>query len=497
MVKSILIFLTSAISATVWAQAPAPATSSAAKVITLNQKTVAELVLKQGYVTKEVNLSFQRLRLDPVKALAAYDWNAVIESGFEKDKSASVLTSSSQSIATYDRYQTKATLTKPFTTGTTLGLELSRLSQKVEFDTLPSSVPPTEQTLDSAGILLEQALLGNFFGVADRAIVNAAELTYMASEITRADELENAVLHALRKFWQSYVAQESFREAVNSRDRYQKLVDAVKRKTSLGYSNPGDLPQVQAEFETREQAVKKTSYEYLKSTEDLLTMLALDAGTEIKFEIPKEIPPVPKLPAKKVEDLRSIRSQKLKVEAAEETLTAANSDSYPTLNFVGRAYTSGVDETAEGSFSDLSSGSRPKYYVGLRFQYNFGSGIQEETIIYNRLNRDLQNSILSRQLQETTDLGIQTERRVQALYAITLSSQKQRQYLERASQELNRSYAQGRTDISILITAMNKFFDSEVTYLRALGDYAISLNEWAAVRDELIPDDTSVAEYKE
>lgn len=495
MVKSIITLLTATISASAWAQAPAPtAISSSKKTITLNQKTVAELVLKQGYKTKEVNLEFQRLRLDPIRALSAYDWKVLIESGFEKDKSASLLTGTSQSVATYDRYQTKASLSKPFTTGTTLGLELSRLSQKVEWDTLPAQVPPSEQTLDSAGVTLEQALLGNFFGVADRGIVNAAEKNYQASEITRADELEGAVLESLRQFWDSYVAQESFREAVNSRDRYQKLVDAVRRKTSLGYSNPGDLPQVQAEFETREQRVKTTSSEYLKSTENLLTMLALDSDTEIKFEIPTEIPPVPKLPAKKVEDLRAIRSQKLRVEAAEESLKAANSSSYPTLSLVGRAYTSGVDETAEGSFSDLSSGNRPKYYVGLKFQYNFGSGLQEETIVNNRLNRDLQTSILSRRLQETMDIETQTERRVQSLYAITLSSQRQKQFRERASQELNRSYAQGRTDISILITAMNNFFDAEVNYLRALGDYAIALNEWASVRDELIPDDAPNAQ---
>lgn len=497
MVKSLLTLLTATISTSALAQTPATTPASAAKkTITLNQKSVAELVLKQGYKTKEVNLEFQRYRLDPVKVLANYDWKALVESGFEKDKQASLLTGTSQSIATYDRYQTKASLTKPFTTGTTLGLELSRLSQKVEFDTLPAQVPPNEQTLDIAGITLEQSLLGNFFGVADRGTVNAAELNYKASEITRADKLEDAVLEALRQFWDSYVAQESFREAVNSRDRYQKLVDAVKRKTSLGYSNPGDLPQVQAEFETREQKVKTTSLDYLKNTENLLTLLALDSDTEIRFEIPTEIPPVPKLPAKKVEELRAIRSQKLKVEAAEQSLKAANSSSYPTLNFVGKAYTSGVDETAEGSFSDLSSGNRPKYYVGLKFQYNFGSGLQEETIINNRLNRDLQNSILSRQLQENTDIETQTERRVQSQYAITLSSLRQKQFREKASQELNRSYAQGRTDISILITAMNNFFDAEVLYLRALGDYAISLNEWASVRDELIPDDAPNAEYK-
>jgi outer membrane protein TolC len=517
MVKTVITLLTATISATAFAQTPkatpkakakpaavatpaptpAPVVKQATKSITLSQKTVAELILKQGYKTKETNYTYEMLRKNMTDVLRKYDWQLDIASGFEKDKSASMLTTTNQTFATYDRYTTTASLNKPFTTGTTLGIALNRLSQSVEWNTTPANPPPSEQTLDSAGITLEQALLGNFFGVADRGIVNNAELTYQASEIARADELENQVLAGLRQFWLSYVAQESFREAVNSRDRYQKLVDAVKRKTSLGYSNPGDLPQVQAEFEGREQKVKTTSYEYLKSMEDLLTMLAIDPTTEIKFEIPSTIPPVPKLAPKKVEELRAIRSQKLRVDAAEENLSAQNSLAYPTLNFVGKAYTSGQGDSAGDSFSDLASGSYPKYYVGLRLAYNFGSGSQSENIVNAKLNRDLQSTVLTRQTQETTDTEGQTERRVQSLYDITLSSQRQKDFRERASQELNRSYSQGRTDISILITAMNNFFDSEVTYLRALGDYAISLNEWASVRDELIPDNAPTTDYKE
>ena len=37
---------------------------------------------------------------------------------------------------------------------------------------------------------------------------------------------------------------------------------------------------------------------------------------------------------------------------------------------------------------------------------------------------------------------------------------------------------------------MNNFFDSEIQYSQAVGNYATALNEWAAVRDELIPDDS-------
>lgn len=473
------------------------ASAQARKEITLTQKDVAELVLKQGYTTKEVNLKYQQFRLAPALVLSAYDWTLDVESGFEYDKSSSLLTSANPVDAKYERYRTTASLRKPFTTGTTLGVELNRLSQKVDFDGVVSNPPPGEQTLDSAGLLLEQALLGNFFGVADRGTVNAAELTYEAETINRANELEEVVLDAIRQFWNTYVAQENFKESVASRDRYKKLVDAVKRKTSLGYSNPGDLPQVQAEYETREQRVKISSREYLNNLESLLTLLSLEPGTEVRFQIPSTIPTVPILPLKNVEELRSVRSQKLKVKAAEESLTAAESLSYPTLDFVGKVYTTGVDESSEGSYSDVVSGTRPRYYMGLRFNYYFGSDIQNEQIINKKLGKDLESTRLSRQLLEAVDAEVQAQRQVQSTYAVVQSTLKEKGYREKAAQELNRSYNQGRTDISILITALNNYFDSEIFHMRALGNYAIALNEWAASRDELIPDDSPSATNKD
>lgn len=484
MVKLLFVLLSSTAVTTAWAQTPA-------KEITLSQRTVAELVLKQGTKTQEVNLKYQQFRLGPAQALAAYDWRLSAESGFEYDKSVALLTSFTQNNNKYERYKTAVSLQKPFTTGTLLGLELNRLSQKADYDAFIANPPPSQQTLDSVGLTLEQSLLGNFFGASDRATVNAAELTYRANNVIRANELEDVVLQSIRLFWNAYVSQENFKEAVNSRDRYKKLVDAVKKKTSLGYSNPGDLPQVQAEFETREQKVKSTSNEYLANLENLLTLLNLDPATEVKFEVPKQIPEVPKLTEKNTDELREVQSQKLKVQAAKETLTSVESAGYPVLNFVGKIYSTGVDEAPGNSYSELVSGTRPKYYAGLKFQFSFGADLQNETIINRKMTKELEEARLSRQLLEAKDREIQAQRKVHATYAIALSAEKQKGFREKASQELNRSYTQGRTDISLLITALNNFFDSEVQYSRAVGEYAIALNEWAATRDELIPDGDS------
>jgi outer membrane protein TolC len=504
MVKLLALLLSTTLSTTAIAapakKTPAPVvTPSAApvvsnrKVITLSQKQAAELVLQQGLRTKEVNLKYQTYQLAPVETLSIYDWQLSAASGFEKDKTIGLLnTGTTETQSEYERYRTTLGMAKFFTTGTYLNLDLSRLSQQVDLDAGITNPPPTEQTLDIATLTLEQSLLANFMGRADRSLVASSELNYQASEILRANELEDVVLEVIRQFWATYVSEENFKETVAARDRYKTLVDAVRRKTSLGYSVPGDLPQIQAEFEGREQNVKVASTNYLKDVDTLITLLSLEPGTEIKFNVPSEIPAVPKLAPKDPEKLRLVRSQKLYADAADARLRYYQSSSYPTLNFVGKLASTGRDEDSEGSYSELTAGNRPFYYMGLRFAYNFGSDVQNERVINAKLNKDLVNTQLSRQLLEVNDLEAQAERKAQAAYAVAVSAEKQKGFRDKAARELQKTYNQGRTDISILITALNNFFNSEVVYQTALGSYHTALNEWAAIRDELISDDRAI-----
>lgn len=451
----------------------------------LSQKDVAELVLKQGVSSKEVTYRYEQSRFDLIKAESATDWKLLLESGYEKDNSVSL---NSQVDATYDRYISKASVSKSFLTGTALTFELGRTSQKTGY--VSTTIEP-ELTADIYTLTLEQALWGNL-APGDQALnpaaVRQAEYNYRSTLSLRANELEDVVLEALRQFWNAYVAQENFRQSLAARDRYEKLVAAVRRKTSLGYANPGELSQVQAEFEGQEQSVKKASLDYLKTLDTLLTTLSLPPGTEISFSIPKDLPPVPKLQGKPVEELRAVKSQELKVRAAEEGLKAADKRGQPSLNLVARAIGTGADDTAEGSYSELTGGAHPKYYAGVKFQYNFGSGLIDEDVRAKRAARSLEEVRLQRTRDEERDRAADVERKVGTTYSVAISARRQSEFRERAAQELNRTYTQGRTDIQNLTRALNDLFTSQVTMIRALGDYHIALNEWAAVRDELIPD---------
>ncbi|HWU43425.1 MAG TPA: hypothetical protein VN132_08305, partial [Bdellovibrio sp.] len=102
-----------------------PATAISPKSIVLSQKTVAELALSQGYRANQVNLQYQTYRLALAQTLSFYDWVLGADTGYKYDKSVGVLATGNSLLDNkYEQYITDFTITKPFTTGTLLGVSV-------------------------------------------------------------------------------------------------------------------------------------------------------------------------------------------------------------------------------------------------------------------------------------------------------------------------------------------------------------------------------------
>lgn len=470
-----------------------------ADAVKITPQKVSELLLEQGLKTKEINLQFLQTKLKPAEVAARYDWNLSFEGGYEDDRSQFFYPIPSIPNSSYKRYYTDLTLKKPFSTGTTVGLSYDRISQSMNTNFVQPGLPPAWtlplQTQDVLGFTLEQSLLSNFLGNADRANLESAELGYQAAEILRADGLQKLVLQALRQFWNSYVAQETLKESIASRDRYKDLIAQVRRKTAEGYANAGELSQAEAEYESQEQKVKENSTNFISDLEDLISLLNLPQATNLEFIASDSVPELPKMGSVDIEGLRPVQAQVLKVSAANQALKATSSSSYPDLSLIGRAYTTGYDQTADGSLSAMSAGSHPKYYIGVKFAYHFGSDIQNEDVSNKKASKELEETRLARQKMEQRDQLSQAEIKAQSKYAVVQSADRQRVLRDKTVKELRRTYLLGRTDIRLLIDAINSQFESQVNFWRSIGDYQIALNEWAALRDELIPK-TKIDQYR-
>ncbi len=451
----------------------------------LTQQKVAEMVLKESFQSDEIQKTSDLSIYSVALAKSLYDWNFSLESYYENTQFQNFARTANPKD---ENYKTSVLVTKPLMSGTLLGLDISRTQIQSTFSATSTASFPANQTLDVAGITIEQSLLRNFFGRSFRAEVASAEKLDQSKRVLKTDLLQTLVLETVQLFWNAFVSQENFEEALNSRERTEKLAEVVRKKSSLGYTNPGELPQVLAELEVRNQTVKSESANYLGLLSQLKTKLRIPEATAVKLVTSTEIPELPQLSPTSIEDLRSIKSLKSKLESSDLSLVSSKSKAYPDLSLVGKYYTSGIGSTTTDSFQELSSQTRPKYYVGVKLAYRFGSDLQGQEIYNKKLQRDIDESTLSRTRLEMKDQIQNAERRMQSTYAIVSSSKKQVVLREEAAREIQKAYNQGRTDIKILIDVLNSFFAAEVQYSKAVGDYQIALNNLAALRDELIPE---------
>lgn len=455
--------------------------------VRLKQSDVAELMLKQSDRATEANLKSELPRVEIARTLKDFDWNLKAQTGYERSRFESL---SGFGNIEDQILRSEVGLTKRWITGTTTGLTWLRNSYRSQYNPLSPSFTslPAEQTQDIFGLNIEQALWKNSFGKADRRKVNASELELDAALITRAQDLQTAVLDGLRAYWKTYIAQENLRQAMKSIERYESLVSTVRRKSGLGYSAPGELAQVQAELEMRRQTAKAASSTYLRESDSLTELLRLPQHSELEFDISLEITTPPVLKGLELEKLRALKAQNLKVEATEARLQASQSEENIGVALVGQVYGSGIEEKASDSVGEALSGSRPKYYVGVKIEHNFGSGVQKEESVNRKVLNELERLRLERLRLQAQYQLLDDERQTKTIYAQAVSAREQMSLREKAYSEINRAYTQGRTDINFVVEALNRLFESEVAFSRALGDYQIALATWAARRDELIPD---------
>lgn len=465
----------------------APTTSKTSKpVVALDQMSVAQKALEISNKSKEAWFTAELAELTLTNANAAFDSLLTVESGYENSRMQSLTNSS------LDRTQTattKASLKKSLITGTILGVEYNHNAYKYDYNLNTTTSLPYQQTQDSAGVTLEQALWYDSFGTADRAQVRAAEATVQASRIGRFVDQQNVVLDSVKLFWKAYVAQENFKAALSSRERYEKLVEAVRKKHNLGYDAPGELSQVQAELEIRYQNVKQTGDAFLSVANELITLLKLEPNTDLEFKAPESLPTLPlmsELKDNEIEELRVLRKQKQMLTQAENSLTASESKSWPVFNLVGKYYTSGLETQSPDANNDLWSSAYPKYYYGVKFVYSFGSGASSADVDNKKTQVRLEQSKLDRIRLETFDALQNAKRRVLATHMVAESTLRQRDFREKAALELQKAYNQGRIDINQLVTNLNSFFDAQVAYSKAVGDYQTALQEWSAANDRLV-----------
>jgi outer membrane protein TolC len=458
---------------------------SEAAVIKLTPQEVADRVIKKSYIGQETSLSADLAKLNYIRQLQVFDWSFSAETNREESRFEPF--NGSPFSTGQDVLQTNFNLKKNLTTGTTVTFDFTRTSTLYDLPT--NSILPPSVNVWTSTVGFSQSLWRNYFGANWRKNLEAQAKLYESAKLQRLEDLENLILQGIQRYWAVVTAEASYKEAIETRNRFKTLLANVKRKQSMGFANPGELALVQAELEAREQGIYRAEIAFRELKEAFITFLALDvkdvSDVELVFDA-NLVPAPPKLVQFDINNIRPIKIAAQRLESARALCEAASANRGAELALIGQYGLAGVDRNSEVARKEWLSAERPRAYVGIKFQWDFGSDWREEEFKNRSIAYEQENLRWTRLLREIHDAKNNLERRLLANYELTKSLLRQKQFRKNAVDELSRSYQLGRIEIRSLIDAINATFANEIEYLKSVGEYQTSLAELLAFRDELI-----------
>jgi outer membrane protein TolC len=463
-------------------------TFSAEALVKLNPSLVTEHLVQKSSLARELSLNSDLARIAYIRQLQLFDWNFTAETSHEESRFRPF--NGLPFNTGQDLTQTTFGLQKNLLTGTTVTFNFAKTL--TEFELVSNSILPPSVNVWTSTIGFSQSLWRNYFGQAWKSELEAQEISYKATQLQKFEDLENLILQGIQRYWALVVSQATYKEAMETRNRYKTLLANVKRRQSVGFANPGELSLVQAELEAREQGIYRSQMVYEELKDSFLTFLSWEADSSVKkeivFEFESQLDKIPaSLVPRSLDSLRPIQIASTRLKAADLLKQAAYANQGPEISLVGQYGVAGVHRHSEPAFQEWFQAERPRAFIGLRLQWDFGSDWRGEDFKNRSLGYEQENLRWTRLLREFQDQQENLQRKVLSHLDMTKSLLRQKQFRKKAVEELSQSYQLGRIEIRTLIDTINSAFANEIEYLRSLGEYQTSLAEWQAFHDQLIP----------
>ena len=169
-------------------------------------------------------------------------------------------------------------------------------------------------------------------------------------------------------------------------------------------------------------------------------------------------------------------------------LNTAKNSALPVLDLDFSWSSIGVEQSADKAFTEMTSVTKPNYYVGLTLQFYLDSSSNGADISDKKIrlqDSELSYNFLKSRLKSEVDSKYNY---VSSSYKIVESTKKMLDHRLKALKQMKTAYNQGRLDIDILIQAYRDQFSAQVAHIQAIAQYYVNLHDYAASKDELISD---------
>ncbi len=352
--------------------------------------------------------------------------------------------------------------------------------------TPPSLTSPSSFYFNKFSFQMEQSLLRNFFGREDRLKIKEVHSRYKSIVLSRKEDTKKLILSAAQNFWNAYTAYTSWRQAQLQTKYYKKLVILAKRKKSLGHIMPGELPQIQSQYE-RALKFQNTTHTQWKNSSLLLQSFLQIESSKIQFKKPKHL----LMPSFKEYDSNSFNAVQVARHHYDSVTANIQSKKYyylPYLKFKAQADYSGQDpRSMKQAFEQAKIGNQKFYTLGLELVYPIPttiSGLRTfRSLKYKQKEYDLELLQTKEKIKNQLQILWNTVKNSQSAMKTAIHVT---QLQNQALREIQKSYEQGRLSINDLISAQDRKIQVELEKIKSQKDYDLAVIQYLSLTDQLI-----------
>ncbi|MCZ0931866.1 MAG: TolC family protein, partial [Oligoflexia bacterium] len=217
------------------------------------------------------------------------------------------------------------------------------------------------------------------------------------------EQAEKLALQSAGQYWRAYLASIAYQQALKALKTYKKLVRQINSKKKYNFLNPGERPQILAEYQNIQQWTDKQKQNYEREKKALLLLLKKNPREyDIVFEEEKPAPP-PSFSKIKIENTRAIKIKDSQISQQKLKLKTKQSLLFPSLQVFGKG---GL--IPGGASSDLEFSPKQSFYeigVGLSwplFSRSFYEKINQEKyrLEENKIDFEIAKQELKNQISQ-------------------------------------------------------------------------------------------------
>ena len=298
------------------------------------------------------------------------------------------------------------------------------------------------------------------------------------------EQAEQLALKSAGQYWKTYLAYMTYQQAQQGLKTYKKLVRQINDKKKYNFLNPGERPQILAEYQNIQQWTDKQKQNYEKEKKALFLLLKKQPKKyNLVFEDEKPVP-LPSFSKIEIENTRAVKIKNSQVSQQKLALMTKQSLLFPNLQFSGK-----TGWIPGGISSDLEFSSNHSFYeIGVSLSWPLFSRSFYEKVNQEKYQLEENKIDLEIAKQELKNQLLQLEKEMSVSYKNIERANQAAKYQKQAFKELQRSFDQGRVDVFELINIENKLRESEIKKKKALSEYSLLLLQRLALRDQLVDD---------